>query len=292
MQIIETMRTKLSLNKSLYYANVSKGMYYYEYASESALNMQLMDLIDKQYLKYPFYGVPRMTYYLSQQGFSVNEKRIARLYKIMNIRSVAPGPHTSKPHPEHIKYPYLLRNLDIFYPKQVYCTDITVVIMPKGYMYLTAVRDWYSKYVLSWELSNSMDVRFCLKCLETALSKGVPKIFNTDQGSQYTSEAFTQRLLNDSIKISMDGVGRATDNICIERFWRDVKYECIFLHQPTTVTHLYAIIKDYIHFYNNERPHQTLENNTPAEVFNKIKTYQQRKKVAKKEIYNSNNNNN
>lgn len=209
MEIVETLQTQLSLNKSLEYVQMSKGKYYYQAVPESDLNLKLMRLIDKQYLKYPFYGVPRMTYYLTQQGYMVNEKRVSRLYKLMNIFSIAPGPHTSTPHPAHIKYPYLLRHLDIIYPRQVYCTDITVIVMPKGYMYLTAVRDWYSKYVLSWELSNTMDVEFCLKSLRSALKYGVPEIFNTDQGSQYTSQIFTQTLLDNNIKISMDGVGRA-----------------------------------------------------------------------------------
>ncbi len=290
MEIVETLQTKLSLNKSLEYAQMSKGKYYYQAVPESDLNLKLMSLIDKQYLRYPFYGVPRMTHYLTQKGYMINEKRIERLYKMMNIFSIAPGPHTSTPHPEHIKYPYLLRHLDITYPRQVYCTDITVIVMPKGYMYLTAVRDWYSKYVLSWELSNTMDVEFCLKSLGSALKYGAPEIFNTDQGSQYTSRIFTQTLLDNNIKISMDGVGRATDNICIERFWRDVKYECVYLYKPNTVVELYKQIKEYINFYNNERPHQTLFNAVPSDVFNKNISFQQRKKEAKKEINNINNN--
>jgi putative transposase len=162
--------------------------------------------------------------------------------------------------------------------------------MPKGYMYLTAVRDWYSKYVLSWELSNTMDVEFCLKSLRNALKHGVPEIFNTDQGSQYTSQIFTQTLLDNNIKISMDGVGRATDNICIERFWRDVKYECVYIYKPNTVVELYKQIKEYINFYNNHRPHQTLLYAVPSDVFNKNVSFQQRKKEAKKEINNINNN--
>ena len=186
--------------------------------------------------------------------------------QIMGIRGLAPGPDTSKPHPEHKVYPYLLRNLSIDRVNQVWSTDVTYIPMPRGYMYLVAVIDWHSRYVLSWSLSSVQDTAFCLEALEQALSLGKPAIFNTDQGSQFTSQVFTQKLLENEIKISMDGRGRALDNIFVERLWRSVKYENIYLNDYQSVRELQGGLKQYFEFYNRERLHQNLDYRTPYQV--------------------------
>ena len=218
------------------------------------------------YLERPFYGYPRITKWLREEGWKVNEKRIARLMQLMGLQAVLPGPHTSKPHPEHRIYPYLLRDLKIDRPGQVWCADITYVPMKLGFLYLVAIMDWFSRYVLSWELSNSMDTVFCVTALERALEKGTPGIFNTDQGSQFTSEEFTDCLKDAEIHISMDGRGRVTDNIFIERLWWSVKYEDLYLHDYADGKQVRKGLDRYFKFYNLERGHSSLGNRTPAEV--------------------------
>ena len=194
--------------------------YYAPLATESAENLRLMRVIDELYLQRPFYGYPRMTLWLRQRGWEVNEKRVARLMRLMGLQAVVPGPHTSRRHREHRVYPYLLRGLEIGAPDQVWCADITYVPLRRGFLYLVAVMDWFSRYVLTWELSNTLEAAFCLEALERALHGGAPEIFNTDQGAQFTSEGFTGRLERAGVRISMDGRGRVTDNIFIERLWR------------------------------------------------------------------------
>jgi putative transposase len=241
--------------------------YYTPNISESVENLALMRRIDEQYLKTPFYGVPRMTFWLNEQGCGVNPKRIARLMNVMGLQATLPGPHTSKPHLEHRIYPYLLRGKEIVSPCEVWSADITYIPMRRGFMYLVAVMDWFSRYVIAWDVSNSMESGFCVATLKRALKKAQPGIFNTDQGSQFTSEEFTGTLANAGVRISMDGRGRALDNVFIERLWRSVKYEDIYLRDYADGHDLYAGLARYFNFYNYERPHSALENNTPASYY-------------------------
>jgi putative transposase len=208
-------------------------VYYVANAEESEENLALMRCIDRIYTAKPFYGVPRITWSLREDGHNVNHKRVARLMRVMGLQAAVPGPHTSKPHPEHVIYPYLLRGLEVAGPCHVWSSDITYVPMKRGFLYLVAVIDWFSRYVLAWELSNTLDSDFCVRALQRALAQGRPEIFNTDQGCQFTSEAFTGVLSGAGIRISMDGRGRALDNKFIERLWRSVKYEDIYLYKYT-----------------------------------------------------------
>lgn len=239
-------------------------MYYTPNTSESLENLALMRRIDEQYLKRPYYGVPRMTLWLNEQGHWVNHKRVARLMGVMGLQATLPGPHTSRPHPEHQIYPYLLREMAVCAPNQVWCADITYVPMRRGFMYLVAVMDWFSRYVIAWDVSNTMEAGFCVSALKRALKTARPGIFNTDQGSQFTSDEFTGTLTKAQVRISMDGRGRALDNVFIERLWRSVKYEDIYLREYTDGHALRAGLARYFRFYNHERPHQGLENQTPA----------------------------
>lgn len=225
-----------------------------------------MRLIDEQYLQTPFYGSRRITAWLQKQGYEVNRKRVQRLMRLMGLEAIYPKPRTSQPGSEHVVYPYLLRDRVLDRPNQVWSTDITYIPMRQGYMYLVAVVDWHSRYVLSWQLSNTLDSGFCQAALEAALSRGTPEIFNTDQGVQFTSQAFTGRLKEAGIAISMDGRGRALDNVFIERLWRTVKYEHIYLYDYATVVELEAGLEAFFEFYNQERLHQSLDYRTPADV--------------------------
>ena len=246
---------------------LARSSYYYTpMATESPENLRLMRKIDELYLQRPFFGYPRMTGWLRDLGWNVNPKRVARLMRLMGLQAVMPGPHTSRRHPEHRVYPYLLRGLTITAPDQVWCADITYVPMKQGFLYLVAIMDWFSRYVLAWELSNSLETTFWLEALERALERGPPGIFNTDQGSQFTSEDFTGRLERSGVRISMDGRGRATDNIFIERLWRSVKYEEIYLRDYADGTETRRGLNRYFRFYNTQRRHQGLGNRTPAHV--------------------------
>ena len=247
--------------------SLNRSTWYYAAAAESAENLCLMRLIDEQYLRRPFFGSRRMAVWLESVGHVVNRKRVQRLMRLMGIEALYPKPRTTQNNPEHRIFPYLLRDVAIVRPDQVWSTDITYVPMPRGFMYLTAVIDWYSRYVLSWRLSNSLEGSFCLEVLEEALQQGRPEIFNTDQGVQYTASAFTSRLQRDGILISMDGRGRALDNVFVERLWRSVKYECLYLHGFATVPALTQGLTDYFDFYRHERPHQALDYSTPAQVY-------------------------
>lgn len=219
----------------------------------------IMNLIDREYTRHPFYGSPKLTQFLKEKGYEVNHKRVERLMQIMGIEAKTPHRNLSRPSKMHKKYPYLLTGMKIDRPNQVWCTDITYIPMKKGFMYLTAVMDWYSRYILSWEISNSADSDFCIVCLKRALRKGKPEIFNSDQGSQFTSEAFTSLLQSEKIRISMDGKGRAMDNIMIERFWRTLKYENIYYNSYETSLDLYSGLSGYTKFYNFSRYHSTLK---------------------------------
>ena len=227
-----------------------------------------MRKIDEVFLDYPFYGSPRMTVWLQkEQGREINVKRVARLMRLMGLKALVPGPHTSRRHPEHKVYPYLLRNLTIDAPNLVWATDITYIPMRHGYLYLVAVIDWFSRYVLSWELSNSLDTAFCVSALERALQVTTPEIFNSDQGAQFTSEEFTQRLLRLGVRISMDGRGRALDNVLVERLWRSLKYEEVYPKDYADGIETESGLSRYFRYFNCVRPHQSLGYRTPAEVY-------------------------
>lgn len=227
----------------------------------------MMGLIDRQYTQTPFYGSRKMTAWLNRLGYAINRKRVQRLMRKMGLEAIYPKPRTSKNHPEHRIYPYLLRGLSILRPNQVWSTDITYVPMHNGFMYLVAVIDWFSRYVLSWRLSNTLEVDFCIDALDEALTIAKPEIFNSDQGAQFTSPRFTGKLEGEDIAISMDGRGRALDNIFVERLWRSVKYEDLYLNFYETVPHLCRGLTDYFLFYNEERPHQGLDNQVPADLY-------------------------
>jgi putative transposase len=227
----------------------------------------LMRLIDEQYTKTPFYGVPRMTAWLRREGYVVNHKRVCRLMQKMGLSAICPKPKMSRKGDVVIKYPYLLDGVTIERPNQVWSTDITYIRVKNGFVYLCAIIDWFSRYVLSWELSNSLDVFFCLSALERALSFGKPEIFNSDQGSQFTSEAFTSRLKAADIAISWDGRGRVFDNIFVERLWRSLKYEEVYLREYQSVQDVWQGISRYFNFYNQERLHQALGYKTPQQLY-------------------------
>ena len=258
---------KYSIRRQCRLAGVSRSGIYYEPAVETETNLALMRLIDEQYLRHPEFGYPRMTDWLQDKGYPINHKRVARLMRIMGLQAITPGPHTSNPAPEHKIYPYLLRNMTIDQVGQVWSTDITYIPMRYGFMYLTAVIDWYSRYVLAWELSNTMESLFCVDALKHALTKGTPEIFNTDQGAQFTSEAFTEVLLDKNIAISMDGRGRALDNVFIESLWWTVKYEDIYPKSYSDGHVLHHGLSRYFDYYNTERKHSALDKKTPFEVF-------------------------
>lgn len=249
-------------------AGLPRSSYYYEpSAGESPENLKLMRIIDKIYLRHPYYGSPRMTDELIVRGRPVNVKRIARLMQVMGLQAVVPGPHTSRPHPQHRIYPYLLRGMAILAPNAVWCADITYIPMRHGYLYLMAVMDWFSRYVLAWELSNSLETAFCLQALGKALQTAKPGIFNTDQGAQFTSEEFTSRLITEGIRISMDGRGRALDNLFVERLWRSVKYEEVYFRDYADGLEARQSLGRYFRFYNTERRQQGLERRIPADVY-------------------------
>jgi len=264
--MIEPEHPELSIRRQCQLLDLNRATYYYRPATESEENLALMRLIDEQYLRTPFYGYPRMTVSLRQQGYTVNHKRVARLMQLMGLQALTPKPRTTLVAPGHKVYPYLLRGLRITRPNQVWSTDITYIPMQHGFMYLVAVMDWYSRYVLTWELSNTLDGQFCLAALEEALIQGTPEIFNTDQGAQFTAQAFTERLEKAQIRVSMDGRGRALDNVFLERLWRTVKYEEVYLHAYATVIDLQQSLERYFQFYNHERPHQSLKYATPVKV--------------------------
>lgn len=258
----------LSITKQCKLLQVSRSSWYYEVLGESELNLELMRRIDEQFLETPYYGARQMARHLRRQGYWVNRKRVKRLMQKMGIIAIYQKPNTSKPHPEHKIYPYLLKGVEIHETNQVWCADITYIPMRKGFLYLVAVMDWYSRKVLSWRLSNTMDADFCLTALKEALDKfGKPAIFNTDQGSQFTSFLFTEMLMESGIKISMDSKGRWMDNVMIERLWRSLKYECVYLHAFETGSEAKKGVEKWIRRYNEERPHSSLDDKTPYETY-------------------------
>jgi len=240
---------------------------YYEPVGEREENLRLMRLLDEQYTRAPFYGSRRMTAWLETQGYLVNRKRVSRLMEVMGIEAVYPKPKLSQPGAGHRIYPYLLRGTTVERVNQVWSTDITYIRMAQGFLYLVAVMDWFSRFVLSWSLSLTMEVEFCVEALKRALQRGCPEIFNSDQGPQFTSEKFTGELAERQIAISMDGRGRCMDNIFVERLWRSLKYEEVYLKDYASVAEARAGISGYFQFYNHQRLHQSLGYRTPAATY-------------------------
>ena len=251
--------------------SISRSAFYYEPTGESPFNLALMREIDEAFMACPFYGVRQMMRHLRRLGYPVGRKRVARLMALMGLAPLYQKPRTSIPNPQHEVYKYLLRGLEITRPNHVWCTDITYIAMPKGFLYLVAIMDWATRKVLAWRLSNTMEVDFCIEALEEALARfGKPEIFNTDQGSQFTSLLFTDALKAAGVKISMDGRGRWMDNVFIERLWRSLKYECVYIHAFETGSELRAGLAAWIGFYNTARPHSVFAGRTPDEVYFQI----------------------
>jgi len=266
--MIEPDNPELNIYRQCELLGLSRASYYRQPAKESDKNLHLMRLIDEAYTQYPFFGSRQMRNYVNNQGYKVNRKRIQRLMREMGLEAVAPGKKTSQPNRAHKIYPYLLGHLNINRPNQVWCSDITYIRLKHGFAYLTVIMDWYSRYVLSWEISVTMDDSFCVSALERAIRRyGCPEIFNTDQGSQYTGAAFTGVLKENGIRISMDGKGRAMDNIMVERLWRSLKYEDIYLKDYESVEELVEGLRRYFDFYNNVRPHKNFSGRTPYEAY-------------------------
>lgn len=270
--MISKDHSKLSISKQCNLLGIHRSGIYYKPKQESPLNLELMKLMDEHYNYHPFKGATRMHTWLTlDKGFDINHKRVERLYyDVMGLRAIMPGRHTTKRNKAHKTYPYLLRNLKVTRPNQVWATDITYIPMEKGFMYLTAIIDLYSRYVLNWSVSNTMDANWCAEVLQEAIDiHGTPEIVNTDQGSQYTSDVFATTVLSNDIKLSMDGKGRAIDNVFIERLWRSVKYESIYLNPPKSGVDLYHQMHYYFKFYNTERRHQGIDNQLPEKRYQK-----------------------
>ena len=267
--MIEPANDNLSITSQCRLLSISRSSLYYTPKGENPLNLTLMRLIDEQFLRTPFYGSRQMARHLRRMGYCVGRHRVRRLMRKMGIQAIYQTPKTSALHPEHQVYPYLLRNLAITRPNQVWCSDITYIPIRRGFLYLVAIMDWHSRKVLSWRLSNTMEARFCVEALEDALSQyGTPDIFNTDQGSQFTGFEFTSVLKKNGIKISMDGKGRWMDNVFIERLWRSMKYECVYLKAFETGIQARREIGAWMKFYNHDRPHSSFNGRTPHEVYN------------------------
>lgn len=264
---MEPGHPKLAIAQQCALLGLPRSTFYYQPIQESVENLELMRRIDETYTRFPFYGAPKMTAHLRRETNGViNHKRVERLMRVMGLQATVPRKGLSRFAPEHKKYPYLLRDIRIERPNQVWASDITYIRLESGFLYLTAVLDWFSRYVLAWTLSNSLDSAFCVEALNLALRQGQPDIFNTDQGCQFTSEAFTGRLKESNILVSMDGRGRCFDNIFTERLWRTVKYEEIYLREYHETEAVYEALGAYFAFYNAERPHQSLGYRTPQEV--------------------------
>ena len=266
--MIQSNHPKLSVVRQCRLVSISRSVFYHQPRGESARNLALMTQIDRQFLDTPFYGAQQMTWHLRAQGHRVNIKRVRRLMRLMGLMPIYQRPRTSIPAKGHQTYPYLLRGLSVDRPNQTWCADITYIPLAKGFLYLVAIMDWWSRKVLAWRLSNTMDVQFCLDALDEALERhGTPEIFNTDQGSQFTSWAWTQRLKEAGVRISMDGRGRFLDNIFIERLWRSLKYECVYLHAVSGGREARQGIGDWVTFYNHRRPHGAHGSETPGKVY-------------------------
>ena len=269
--MIDSTHSDLSISRQCGLVSISRSTCYYEGFGESALNLELMRRIDEQFLETPFYGSRQMTRWLRRKGFAVSRKRVRRLMRTLGLRALYQRPSTSVPHPEHRVYPYLLRDRAVERANEAWCADVTYIPLHRGFLSLVAIQDWASRKVLSWRLSNTMDTTFCVEALEDALAQyGPPEIFNTDQGSQFTSLEFTQTLKNARVQISMDGKGCWMDNVFIERLWRSLKYECVYLHDFEAGSEARASIGWWIDFYNAERPHSSLDDRTPDEAYSDL----------------------
>jgi len=266
--MVEPANKNLSIGKQCALLSISRSSFYYEPKGESQMNLDLMRLIDKQFLETPFYGVRQMTWHLRNDDQLVNEKRIRRLMRLMGLMPIYQKPNTSKAAKGHKIYPYLLRGLRVDRPNQVWCADITYLPMRRGFLYLVAIMDWHTRKVLAWRISNTLEAEFCIDALNEAIHKfGPPEIMNTDQGSQFTSFVWTDRLRRSSVRISMDGKGRFLDNIFVERLWRSLKYECVYLHAWETGSEAKAGVRKWIAFYNHKRPHSALGGKPPAVIY-------------------------
>ena len=265
--MIEPNYSVIPIYRQCQLLGLSKSGYYYQPQKESPLNLRLMNIIDQQYTRMPFYGVEKMTEWLRRKGFPINPKRVRRLMRLLGLEAIYPKKRLSIPSEEHKRYSYLLRDLAIEQPDQVWCADLTYIRMLGGFLYLVAIMDWHSRYVLAWELSNTLDKQFCLEALGRALAISQPEIFNSDQGSQFTNSQFRGRLEAAGVRISMDGRGRVFDNIFIERLWRTVKYEEVYLHSYESVREAKDGLTRYFQLYNTERLHESLGYRTPQEVY-------------------------
>lgn len=273
--MIEPEHPKLSVARQCELLALPRSTYYHRPEPETDQNLTLMRVIDETYLAYPFFGSRQMTRWLQRQGHAVNRKRVRRLMRTMGLEAIYRRPNLSKASKKHPVYPYLLRDLAVVRAGQVWATDITYIPVRGGYVYLCAVIDWHSRYVLAWELSNTLDAAFCVRAVERAMAEhGVPEIFNTDQGCQFTSAEFTQPLLSAGVKLSMDGKGRCLDNVFVERLWRSLKHEEVYLKRYESVVDAHRQIGDYLRFYNEHRPHSAHGRQTPAEVYRQTRTKQ------------------
>lgn len=266
--MIEHGHPDLSIGQQCALLSIPRSSFYYRPQGETEQNLDLMRLIDVQFLETPFFGVRQMTWHLRNEGHAVNEKRVRRLMRLMGLMPIYQKPNTSRPAKGHKTYPYLLRGLRVERPNQVWCVDITYLPMRRGFLYLVAIMDWHTRMVLSWRISNTQDADFCVEALNEAIYRfGPPDIMNSDQGSQFTSFAWTDRLRRSGIRISMDGKGRYLDNIFIERLWRTLKYECVYLHAWETGSQARAGVRQWMEFYNHRRPHKALGGQPPAVVY-------------------------
>ena len=265
--MIEPLHPLLSIAQQCTLLGLNRSAYYYRPIEIDDYTLLLMNMIDEEFTRRPTSGTRTMSSYLKRHGHDVNRKRVQNLYHRMGLEAIYPKKNFSKRNHEHKVFPYLLRNVPIIRPNQVWSTDMTYIRMNKGFVFLTAIIDWFSRYVIDWQISTTLESDFCIEALQCALSVGICEIFNTDQGSQFTANKFTSILLNAGIQISMDGKGRALDNIFVERLWRTIKYEEIYLKEYNSVVDVITALRLYLHYYNHERPHQSLRNRTPAEVY-------------------------
>lgn len=265
-KLIDRKHYSLSIRDQCKLLGLNRASLYYEPIPVSIETLQIMNLIDEIYTKYPFYGSRKIKLCLNEDGWTIGRGRVQKLMRKMGICAIYPKPNLSKRHSEHRVYPYLLNKYTVFRPNQVWSSDITYIRLKHGFLYLMAIIDWYSRYVITWKLSNSLDTSFCIEGLKEALKYGCPVIFNTDQGSQFTSKDFTGILEDQKIKISMDGKGRALDNVFVERLWRSVKYEDIYIKGYQTGLEVKEGLNNYFQFYNTKRYHQSLENKTPHQI--------------------------
>lgn len=265
--MIKQQHPELTVSRQCELLDLSTSTYYYNKKPMSDYNRYLSTLIDEEFARHPFLGTRRMCQYLISLGHNVNRKRVINLYHELDLEAIFPKKNLSKANPEHKKYPYLLRNVPITHINHVWSTDITYLRLPSGFVYLMAIIDWYSRYILGWAISTTLEADFCIEAVALALQYNCTDIFNVDQGIQFTCHDFVNLLLKAGIKVSMDGKGRALDNIYIERFWRSIKHEWIYLHSVSTVNEMMKIVKEYMHYYNFQRPHQSLNYQTPAQVY-------------------------